>query len=93
MIARAQHTAAVQQGNTDLHDDKAFQTGGSKHVTILPGSALTQLCHEELSNGPCKKLPGRTVAVVLVLKQHDNPEQAESHPNKLKVRSHKQTPN
>lgn len=73
MMARAQHAAAVQQGNTDLHDDKAFQTGGSKHGTIPPGSTLTQLCHEELSHGPCKKFPGRTAAVVLVLKQHDNP--------------------
>lgn len=73
MIARAKHTAAVQRGNTDLHDDKAFQTRGSKHVTIPPGSALTQLGHEELSRGPCKELPGRTVAVSLVLKQHDNP--------------------
>lgn len=73
MIARAKHTAAVQRGNTDLHDDKAFQTRGSKHVMIPPGSALTQLGHEELSRGPCKELPGRTVAVSLVLKQHDNP--------------------
>lgn len=52
MIARAKHTAAVQRGNTDLHDDKAFQTRGSKHVTIPPGSSLTQLCHEGLSRGP-----------------------------------------
>lgn len=94
-------TVPVRQGNPDLQYDKEFQTPiFSKQLdpflqVLLPLSFAS----EDHNPGPCQKLPGRIVVVFSVWKQQRNnpvaliPEQPDRRSNKLKLRSHKQTPN
>lgn len=55
-MARDRHTAIVEQSNTDLHCDKAFQPHYFKQVKMLPGIRLTQFCSKEHNPGPCQRI-------------------------------------
>lgn len=44
----------MEQSNTDLHYDKAFQPHYFKQVKMLPGIILAQVCSKEHKSGFCQ---------------------------------------
>lgn len=62
MMARDRHAVIIEQSNTDLHSDKAFQPHYFKQVKMLPGFILTHFGSKEHKSGLRQKF-SRTIIV------------------------------